>query len=87
MINCTKLVTALGLLDVMKPFMAVVMLRRCQWCDFAHVITLLDGSVGVITALKILYNIGHRVYGRKSRFTAVGYGRSNFYNIDYSWLQ
>ena len=33
--------------DVMKPFTAVVLLRRCQWCDYTHVITPLDGSVGV----------------------------------------
>ena len=33
-------------LDVMKPFTAVVMLRR-SWCDFTFEITPLDGSVGV----------------------------------------
>ena len=35
------------MLGIMKPFTAVVMRRRCQWCDFTRVITLLDGSVGV----------------------------------------
>ena len=39
-----------SVLDVMKPFKAVVtavMLRRCQWRDFKRVITPPDGSVGV----------------------------------------
>ena len=72
-------------LDVMKPFTAVVMLRHCQWCDFMHVIKLLDDSVGMKYGRKNAYNIGHQVYGRKSRFTAVGYRRSNSYNIDDRW--
>ena len=32
----------------------------------------------------MFYNIEDRGYGRKWRFTAISYGRSNFYNIDYS---
>ena len=31
----------------------------------------------------MFYNIEDRGYGRKLSFTAVSYGRSNFYNIDY----
>ena len=32
----------------------------------------------------MFYNMEDRGYNRKWRFTAVSYGRSNFYNIDYT---